>query len=96
MLKLSTNRYRKLSYISCIIFSKIFDKLYNEKAFCFSFSRFHKLIKFFPYFLNEPCSNIKLKYLSLLLEELIVLCGDENEKEKNKEDNNDGNEEYNI
>ena len=39
MLKLSTNRYRKLSYISCIIFSKIFDKLYNEKAFCFSFSR---------------------------------------------------------
>ena len=39
MLKLSTNRYRKLSYISCIIFLKIFDKLYNEKAFCFSFSR---------------------------------------------------------
>ena len=66
-----------------------------KKHFVFLFQD-HKLIKFFPYFLNEPCSNIKLKYLSLLLEELIVLCGDENEKEKNKEDNNDGNEEYNI
>ena len=67
-----------------------------KKHFVFLFQDINKLIKFFPYFLNEPSSNIKLKYLSLLLEELIVLCGDENEKEKNKEDNNDGNEEYNI
>ena len=168
MLKLSSNRYRKLRYVSCIILSRIFELLYNEisktkkivkekskleeksqnsiskgtltllknkieilneiiillkekfiikkisdiskdirlmiadtlfkvskKHFVLLFQDY-KLIKFFPYFLNDPSSNIKLKYLSLLLEELSELCRDENEEEKNKEDNNDENEENNI
>ena len=168
MLKLSSNRYRKLRYVSCIILSRIFELLYNEisktkkivkeksklEEECqnsiskgtltllknkieilndiiillkekfiikkiadiskdirlmiadtlFKVSKKHfvllfqdqKLIKFFPYFLNDPSSNIKLKYLSLLLEELIELCKEDNEEDKNKEDKNDENEEDSI
>ena len=47
-----------------------------------------KLIKFYPFFLNDPSSIVTFKYLQLLYEELSELSKEEEEKSEEEENEN--------